>query len=315
MPEFIREDKRNKNRELDQQAALESRAQKFLEYPKDPELLGLLEKIDFNLLGNIFREVGRSCGINGDKINFLNPERIAHISINAGTLAELASELNIIAVDPREFKKYMEERGLPIDLALLAIVVHEEAHAVSRRVCEEFGSGKEVRVGYEHSMRPDEMRMAELLGGKAKTVFEVFNEGVTEKFAEEVFLEYIRRSSYININDAEVFLKNYRQNASNNLSLAKALVDTLIQRIGRETEINQKLVWQSLVRGLFEAESFIDEELRVLFAEMFSPDFLRRLSRLPQDKKEMKRMEGEIKGKSIRALITYLSRKSRWNRK
>jgi hypothetical protein len=104
-------------------------------------------------------------------------------------------------------------------------------------------------------------------------LFEVFNEGVTQRIAEEVFLEYSKRAG-ISEEIKSFLIKLNSSPSSLQYRIYENQVDLICERIGDYVGIPKDVVWEGFKRGYFEKPELFHKETLELFRDTFGDDFL-----------------------------------------
>src|SRR3989338_6640415 len=283
-------------------------------FKKDPEMEGVLGRVKFDVLRSIFARYAKKVGIAETDLNILNADYI-----HSGTLiGEYQVGENLIALSSKGIEKgYAGFAGFRLDLAILKMLTHEETHAVSgARILGYHEYQKEQRKedyhvekqsGYQRFFAKGKWKE---LPSKSQRLFSNFNEGIVEKLSQEVFLQYLEEDTdFAGKKDGEIFIQQLKENPAF-LSYEKevALVDALVLRLAKEIEVPKEIIWRSFVRGLFEAERFEDEEMHKAFSEMFSEDFVKRLSTFSSNE-EYRQLLDEIKAGPIAKVPKIFSSK------
>ncbi|MFA6170904.1 MAG: hypothetical protein WC715_00365 [Patescibacteria group bacterium] len=244
-----------------------------------PEWESFFDKIDFNLLRDLFSELEKKCGITADRSNFIWPEKI--ISSEA-TYSNYDGKYNLIKLrapgsiptSPESEKKYYYERLAETygteEMNMLHTIVHEEAHAISKNIC----------VGLEPSGH-HKAHAKEIQSGYHNNDFGLFNEGVTEKIAREILEKYLNSSGWSN-EEKELYRRNRKINPEKfTYSVEVTLVDAIIKKLAIKNKLPKDQIWNALKRGFIEGERIMEnKEIVSLFKETFGRDFLTELKRL-----------------------------------
>lgn len=246
---------------------------------KDPELEEVIKQVDFGVLRKIFEEIAEKSGLNPRLMNFIRPERIAHWSLSVGAAGSYSVYENIIGISYQELKKWAKQLNISPQIVAIHILCHEETHATGKVECrglEQWWADPNLK---QMSKKMGFARIIEERNKPIDFLFHLFDEGVTEKLSREVLQEYIRRADFQN---KEAIAGIRRVLVEKPIEMPYAVpvkfVEALIAKISHETGINQSVVWQAIIRGMYEGEDFKDPELRDLFAETISPDFLDKLA-------------------------------------
>lgn len=274
-----------------------------------PELSASLEKVDFELFRTIISDRLRKMGIDPKTINFLGPNRIFDSSNFGGrfplTIGNYDVVKNVILIN---HKKITEEGAAgpnntedDRDLLVASAVMHEQTHAVSKSLCRGmhfeaadmfYPAPKDtvrvgVKVGYLHVLSDFESRPGDSTFDVLRRepyvsaqFFGALNEAVTEKFAREMFVDYLQKDPDM-VDPAMVskwreFYINHPEQLSYGLEVD--VLEALIERISRETGVSEDVVWQAMAMGMFKGESLFDQEIAQAFEEIFGREFLIELS-------------------------------------
>lgn len=253
------------------------------------EFKDMLSGIDFDLLEEVFAEkYGRPFSIKD--LNFLRPDRIAgDFHDPNGAVGSYDSELNLINIYSRALKKDVKKfgDGVSFEIHFLEVVAHEETHSISHSTCQGGSEAaswttlfkprvKKIKSGYreiETRVRGDREEIV-------TSLYEAFDEGVNEKMAREIVLDYLKKTGV-----ASAAIDAYRtiREKQGRYQAQVTFVDDVINGISRESEVPADQVWRTLVGGKLNGETIGDEH-REFFAEYFYPDFLQELMRAKSHK-------------------------------
>ena len=241
----------------------ESARKKFVEGgEKNAELEKLLQTIDFKLLKSLFEEVVKRTTLDFSGFNFLGLDRIAH-KTEEGSDAEYFIGLNLIGFDFKRVKSAAEKIGFDVKLLLLRLLCHEEAHAVAKSIC------------YGLRGIPAFQSLKSGLQEVSQSNWALLDEAVTEKLSGEVFIDYLRGNPDFATKDAvQKFHEKYAYAAI--YSDAVKLLDTLTQRISRDSGMPEEEVWRGFVRSKLEGEDLWKTETKEFF-DSVSPEFFKKL--------------------------------------
>ena len=236
---------------------------KTLEDENKSKLEQIVRSINFETLKDIFTELGRKAGLEGD-INFIPKNKI------------------VLAADYTDYDPFTNElrlKGLTSISIMgrtadtLADICHEETHAVATSQHE--GESKNETSGNELESRVSGLSYFERTGKDySKDYYRWFNEGVTDKISKDVFRSYIHR---IPTTDIETGKRIKEDGYVSGYPLAVLFVEGFCKRIARESSVPEDVVWGSLTRSYLHNENFDDVEVRDLLKEFFSESFLKRL--------------------------------------
>src|SRR3989338_8131280 len=226
--------------------------------PEFKEHKEFLDKVDFKLLQEIFRELAEKSSLDPKQMNFLGPERIVDGSF--GNIGEYNSYKNIIGLSHWNIEKNAEQENLDIYLLTLKTLIHEETHATSRIECYQDMQLKNIareKMGFAKAVRETTEQ-----GSRWKIFFFDFNEGITEKICREVMREYSIRSQSINHQAVEKFLE-----LSPIYKDAREMVDTIISVFAKKTGFSPDFIWKGFIRGIYQGDDLYKKELYDLFEE------------------------------------------------
>jgi hypothetical protein len=111
--------------------------------------------------------------------------------------------------------------------------------------------------------------------------FIIFEEGITDKLAIELFSSYIK--AVPNSNEESLRkgnnLLSARSSDGSRYALSRLVLEKFIEKVADKTGFPQEDVWHAILRDKLESSGFDDPELRELVAEAVSDDFLEKLSK------------------------------------
>jgi hypothetical protein len=233
-----------------------------LEDQNKKSLEQIMQSINFEVLRDIFSEIGRKAGIEGD-INFVPRNKIV---LGAGY------------TDYDPFTNELRLRGLTSVTLMgrtadtLAEICHEETHAISTS---KYKGEIKVESNNDTESRVSGLLYFERVGsGYSKDFYRWFNEGVTDKIAKKVFGEYLHRVPTV---DIETGNRVRKESFVSGYPLAIIFVEEFCKRISRESGVPEDIVWGGLVRSYLHNENFDNPEIQDLLKEFFSEDFFKRL--------------------------------------
>lgn len=269
--EFFNEDKTPENpsyQEMRERIAKEE----ITGEEKDLKLETWLKQIDFDVLQDMFTERIRKTGISSEETNVLRSDRISHL-YQRGVSAYIP-HTNKILINQKLIKEYAARYNIDSYLIFLWTLVHEETHAVSKTRCwnllGERDLPAQIQSGYSSSvLEPDASGIYKSLG----RVFELFNEGVTEKQARELSREYLHRTGYSDTKNGaryEQFLKESYQPYNRAIQVLEAF----IRRLAAIEGIEEEAAWDAIKRGYFEGEDLLGREMSEWLNKSMPPDFM-----------------------------------------
>lgn len=201
------------------------------------------------------------------------------------------SSLNFgeITMNQKEIAKRSQETGVNPKLLTLIFFIHEQNHNITDTPCApRQGVIHRQKVGYSYQVI-ERKNDGTVTGYGA---FSFFNEGVTEKIARELTIQYlVDHPTIADKNDIESFKKLYSEpNAFNLYEFNIVLVDLVIDRISQKTGVSRDTVWGSIKRGQFDWEIFSDKELHEMLSEALGENFVKKLAELDVDGSEKEAM-------------------------
>ncbi len=251
----------------------------------------VLEKLDMGVLKAVFIDEIKKSGVPQENMNVAAMEKIFpfHKTGSGATYEPLTNDIRL-STSSKGFQLAREHirrrEAIPEDLILLLqlFLVHEMCHAFSRnRINSDTGSDKEIETITSHSgfhseeetfFKPTSLTRLEKKGESA-VIFEALNEGITQRIAEEVFLEYGKR---VGISDrVRMPVKLFMGESENTVpryTMYAGVVDSMCERIGVYIGIPKEVVWNSFKRGYFENPNLFQKETHELFDETFGEPFL-----------------------------------------
>ncbi|MBI2035297.1 MAG: hypothetical protein HYT12_01290 [Candidatus Liptonbacteria bacterium] len=249
--------------------------------PKDPELQEFLANIDFGLLKSIFQKIAEKSGIDPKTLNFLERERISPLVPDWTSAGCYFPDKNIIGISASRIAKIAEDLGAPENLLLLSTLCHEETHATSKVMCSgsdninDFPIKIKTLTGYHSSTREQESSGAP---SKRNSLFQLFNEGVTEKLAREVLKLYI--ASFGEGTGVVKKFEKMQKEIPEELPYTVAIkfIETFSKRLAYETHVSEDSAWRALVRGMYEGEDMLNWELWKELDMLITPGFVERLA-------------------------------------
>ncbi len=246
----------------------------------------MLEKIDFDALEEIFyAKFARPFGVK--TLNFLRPDRISgDIGAPGNPAAYYEALKNYIDMSVANLKYSQSASGdaMPLETRFVEALSHEESHAISHMVCRGwrswnnrsdsviarmlFPKAVELETGYQRKrMSQKRSRKVEYSGSE---LYVLFDEGVTQKMAEEVTESYLTKQGA----KPEVVDLYKKQTAEKGpYANTVAVVDRMVKIIASKSGVPESDVWKAIVGGKLHGTEF-DNEHAELFAEYFYPNFL-----------------------------------------
>lgn len=233
----------------------------------------------------------RRAGVPAEEMNTDVLQKVFARPIGEETSATYAQLTNHISfsTDSRDFaaarQALAEGRELPerVLLKMQLYLIHEMCHGISRNRLSSVDIGEaETTLRQESGYHSAEYSLYEnpdtgtTQPELSLVSFEAFNEGVTQRIAEEIFTEYGRRTGASSA--VEEFLRSTHELNGKHLLpylIFANQVGSMCERIAAYTGVTEEAVWRSFVRGYFEQPQLFHTDTIELFATTFGPDFLR----------------------------------------
>src|SRR3989344_2868869 len=272
--EMLQSNRLPENKEIIAEHEAEVR-QAVNEAKRDPELEQILAKVDWGWLKQRFGRILAHTDIDPASLNFVPPDMIEsdHTWESEGFYSIFNNQL---VVNPEKVREVQELWQVPIELMWLYLLAHEETHAVSKSECVgAFGDVSEyyLRSGYSlyHANEQDE--------SKEFDTYQILDEGITDKLAREIVLEYLEaHPDFADATGTKEFtskLNDDRWHKKYNLEVS--LVELMIDRLARETGVTSKIVWNAMLQGKLEGEDLTHQDFQELARQFFSEKFLHQL--------------------------------------
>jgi hypothetical protein len=262
----------------------QARQKNIQNVPQNPELQEQLRSVDFRLLGDIFAQTAARCGVPRNKMNFLPLENIdlqgKHTSSERPALGEYHGYENFARLYHDRLDAEAKRLGITPEYLTLKTLIHEEIHALSY-------FERKTEPGLHAEDKPTDIRTMgyqtvhiEYVGAQQSTTFffELFDEGVTQRYTGEVLEEYLQATgapAELRTRFERLFAGKDREQIG--YALPMRFVDALIARLAHETGVPETNVWDAILRGKLEGHDLFDEEFAASFAELVGPDVLPRL--------------------------------------
>lgn len=277
-----------------------------------------LKEIDFKSLKSIYEEIYIKVGIDPEKLNFPgdNPNNIGELRtswlntfLRSGTAEGIYNNItNRIHIRLEDKAEDLRE-DISSKIAVLHTLIHELNHAAS-----------DWQKGFKGVWQ----------GGYGRgNSFRGLNEAVTERLAQEISVEYIRRTAFagglgawkalaenhlqtyphlIKESGVDPKIQIYRVFFDREFGSYKAereVLQKMIEIIGQDAGVAKETVWQGFVRSYFEQERLDNPELRALLDEVFHPGFIKKLKGFKDDKKSIEELFDKQFTESLRERLMH----------
>lgn len=246
------------------------------EYPA--EARETLSRIDYDVLRGVFDELRARSGEQGVG-GFCDSDRIR---VDDAMIGGEYDPKDGITIGSHQFLAHESARISRAEFRnmVLSAVIHEESHASSKNI-----DRREVSKGLSGTIRSffgkhDSdlvigYHRRQFENGKKNIIFRDLNEGVTERIAEEVQREYLRRTG-----DGAVF--SDREHPAEYHAVAylgsRAMTDAFVEIVAKSSGVPAGTVWEALKQGYMAGVDLRETELERAFEEVFSEGFIERLS-------------------------------------
>mgnify|MGYP001571945115 CR=1 FL=1 len=250
----------------------------------------ILSTLDISSLQNIFLEYLDKAGVPAQNANLEALEKI-HIRPFQGLAGVYGTFLNhtafsIVGSLFVEAKRFLAEgKQIPEDvvLELQLTLIHEMSHIFSRnRISSKDKNNSQSTVTEEsgYSSGTYDIRQSMMPNKRGKKVrdisstFEALNEGVTQRIAEEIFLEYGRKVGKYNTYKQHLAKGLQKQRKSfSNYYLFGNQVDSICVRVAEYTGGTKKDIWEKIKRGYFNSPNDILTQLEGVFGSGFIEEY------------------------------------------
>ena len=254
-----------------------------------------LETVDFNLLRDIFNRIAKKSGLDPENLNFISREQIKASNHYESVFDHIFNEVRI------GWAHRIEHRAPLRGLFMLEAVVHEMLHAATLHYSDETGNS----VGYDHfKVNPETIGSGVSLGTRS---FYLLNEAVTDFLGQEITAEYMKATAFYGsfskfvkacmaqmvdkqflekpeiskLTEDELYNKFWEMFSGYRKPVF--LLRKLVDLIALETGVDRQVIWNAIVRGMFEGEEFTDERLRSDLESVTYKDFVFDLQRLSNE--------------------------------
>lgn len=250
-----------------------------------------IEKIDFNVLETIFREVTEKAGVGAtdqksvnvrkfiakeDVRSYLTGEEVTSTAPTVLAITkyrpvnrpgqEFTTIEPIIEFNPlaKVFtqQKFDPKDRYPMFTYVLKSIVHEEVHSTQFRgnvdISKENGVHRFSEVtGISESVASYNLEGEDIGLAIENVTNEFLNEGLVEKIADRVIEVYLKRVGETRLLNS--FFRAY--------PVGRMLVELLIHRIAADTGVTKDAVFDALVWASYEGVSFLNSDLTSQFSE------------------------------------------------
>lgn len=216
---------------------------------------GLLGKIEKDTLWDVYKHYAEKSGVpKGVLNNILDRIYLGELPDEVGAHFDFLS--NAIVFNEKIVQNLSQEE-------FLLLLSHELVHATSYVNIFESKEEKEISVD---------------VGFQNSSAWVGFNEGVTERLAQEISIEYSRRSGE---DTTEVRKKIVATGERMFLySIFMSHVGEIARRIDENAGLEQGTAWRAMIKGAFTGELLKSPQLEELLKETFGLDFVNRYEKI-----------------------------------
>ncbi len=256
----------------------------FFEFKKEYERT--IDRVDFGVIKDIFTEIRRKSGVEED-FQVVDKRGItvkleALLNPNAADYSGIENKIRLFYPFQTNYSSHENLRN-----EVLSNIMHEETHAAGKvEDCsswearklkwESFFSGKVIEYG-KYGYSQSWVRKGEFYAN-----FNYFNEGVTDKIAEEVYEEYLKRTGETGYFLGEKGNKRY----SPGYLPSRALVTAFIEVVASSTHMPSDKIWEAIMQGYMIGLKLDESELKEAFDEIFYKGFVDSIGVNDPDKEE-----------------------------
>lgn len=270
--------------------------------PPSPEIERELDRIDFVALKTIFEDERGRCGLSPSSINFVPREKFfgadpsrAHAAVYDFLRKEIRFGADYLQ-DALDTQPDMLGRAVSPFSVVASTVVHEETHAVGHsrhytpsRALRVFGlrSNDKHELGVGYRVRRN--------GVLVKQGYDLLNEAITDRIAEEIFSEYVKRrptfhrevSGSESVTSAD-YMVAYRG--------PRIILEALTRKVAEVFQVPTELTWKGFKRAYFEGLGMGNVEVQKLLVNASSPRFVELLHDFNNyhDREQLKALSDEI---------------------
>lgn len=257
-----------------------------LKYPEATQLLdSIVDEIDQEALKDISAEYAQRAGVESRRLNHVERDRIFMLDekdFPAAAVMAYNTFSNSIGVNTPYFDARFREHEEHILATFSRLYIHEQTHAsgvVGCVVLEEGGGGQEenteIRIGTGFDVMYKKMSSRTGDGYGESRIFELFNEGITERISDEVFLEYVRRTApeWIGgVSEAASLIESTMLHDRTSYGAARHFLMALTSALAEGVGVPEDVVWRGFVRQYYSGELRQDEIIDLL-DRTFGPEF------------------------------------------
>jgi hypothetical protein len=218
-----------------------------------------LERVDFDLIRGVFEEIYSKAGLDPKEMDFITKEDIeffydmTYAAACAGgeeVLDEVTGEevglRPTLRFNPANYKFIVP--GLDKEtkkLLVLKLLIHEQVHTTHPVYAQEFRDREGVQFF-------EKVSGLQAFDSNIDTTLKAFNEGLVEKIADKVLVEYLKRSGQ----SSHLLEEHYKV-----YDIGRMLVDILIEKISAYAGVPEDQVFNALVGASYDGQDILDDDI------------------------------------------------------
>lgn len=254
-----------------------------------------IKTLDIDLIANLYAHEAEKAGVPRENINTEALKRIIGLPVEQDLFGAYMPDHNQIILSTRyentkeyiDLKNRAEEIPESVELNLRLLTLHEITHAMaSNRHISKDANNQSTHTyfhnGYHQTTRTERHPSRPEKSSKYKAIerFELLNEGVTQRIAEEVFVKYGKeKNEYLSDVYMSARLQHEVMRGSGHAFFGY-VVDSICERIASETGSTKDVIWDAVKRGYFQDPAQFLDVYKEPILTVFGPDFLKDLGSL-----------------------------------
>lgn len=225
-----------------------------------------LEKIDFNKIKETYSEYLKKNNLDLKLLDkLISKESISFSQVSKSvaeyspSTKEINYNLSYPLVDWLVTNIHCNRLDRILKQDLISYTFHEQSHALS---------DNDGKIGFERKIDDN--------GGFRTYVknFQLLNEGITKKIEKELLDLYNEKNHLESDNNSSLFKKIYSLISDlDGYSTSNFLTDTIISRISKQCDLDQKIVWRVILKGYFNCVDLTKDKYQKLFSNILPGNF------------------------------------------
>lgn len=229
------------------------------------QLNELLESFDFDSLDEIIAARAREVGYSNLPLRALRAD--AFYQLKTDKKGDYDPQSKSIGLGVRKVEWNAAEAGIDAKKLATHGIIHEEMHAIS---------GQHYVLEYEPFKLDAQVGFDQRTQTKPR-MFWLWNEGVTEKLAREMYEKYAVAKRSATVEEIRAYMERveeYGRGAKEFYQPEVDLVNAFIEKVAKEVGVPTALVWGSITQGLLRGEKWSAEEFEELARDILPPNFM-----------------------------------------